>query len=44
MTGDALREAAIAMTQRTRAEQGLPPKVEDPSAIARVVNLVRGAR
>jgi hypothetical protein len=29
------------LVARTRREQGLPPKVEDPAALARVADLLR---
>ena len=31
---------AVEIADRTRAEQGLPERVEDPAALARVVALV----
>jgi hypothetical protein len=36
-----LKETATRLVRKARAEQGLPPKIEDPGAIARVVALIQ---
>jgi hypothetical protein len=40
---DALRAAARAFAERSRAAQGLPPHVQDPEIIAKLVVLFRPA-
>ncbi|MGC5012602.1 hypothetical protein ACLQ2R_17700 [Streptosporangium sp. DT93] len=35
------REWVTAWVRRTRAEQGLPPVIEDPTALATIADLVR---
>lgn len=41
MTEEELRQAARDLVERTRAEQGLPPKVDDVIALEQVATLVR---
>lgn len=36
-----IREAARQLVERARAEQGLPPKINDPAVIGRVVALLQ---
>ncbi|MCA1853422.1 MAG: hypothetical protein LC647_13790 [Beggiatoa sp.] len=36
-----IREAARELVARARAEQGLPPKIKDPTVIGRVVALLQ---
>ena len=38
------RESISEFVTRTRAEQGLPPTVEDPTTIQRALDLFRSAR
>jgi hypothetical protein len=39
--GRSIREAARELVARARAEQGLPPKINDPAVIGRVVALLQ---
>lgn len=41
MTPDQIRDAAREYARRSRVEQGLPPVLEDPEAVARVAALLR---
>jgi hypothetical protein len=41
MTSEELRQAGIELARRSRAEQGLAPKVTDPGALQRTAQLVR---
>jgi hypothetical protein len=37
---EALGRQVVELVERTRAEQGLPPRVEDPSTLSRIADLV----